>query len=75
MTLFEQIRAVVTEKFGTDHPETLTALHHLAAAYRDAGQLSEAITLLEQVRNAAVRKLGADHRDTLTTLHSLAGAY
>ena len=60
---------------GPDHPSNLTALDYLAAAYLDAGKLSEAIALFERVRDARIAKLGPDHPDTLTTLNNLALAY
>ena len=39
----------------------LTSRNNLANAYRDAGQISEAIPLIEQMLAACERMLGADH--------------
>ncbi|MFD6692076.1 tetratricopeptide repeat protein [Micromonospora aurantiaca (nom. illeg.)] len=36
---------------GVDHPGTLTALHSLAFAYKEAGRLEEAIALLQELAN------------------------
>ena len=60
---------------GADHPDTLTARHHLAGAYRSVGRLGEAIALFERTLADFERVLGADHPDTLTARHHLAGAY
>ena len=62
-------------RLGPDHPDTLTTLDNLAAAYEAAGKLAEAIALFERVRDARVAKLGPDHPDTLITLNNLATAY
>ena len=45
-------------KLGPDHPDTLNTLNNLAAAYRAAGKLPEAIALFERVRDAQIARLG-----------------
>ena len=60
---------------GRDHPGTLTTRNNLAAAYRAAGRLGEAVPLLEGTLADHVRVLGPDHPDTLTTRNNLAAAY
>src|SRR6476660_128220 len=45
----ERSRDLYVAQFGPNHPNTLTALLHLAYAYELAGKVSEAIHLLEQV--------------------------
>jgi eukaryotic-like serine/threonine-protein kinase len=60
---------------GPDHPYALTSVNHLAAAYRHAGRIPEAIALYERVRDAMIARLGPDHSETLSTLDSLALAY
>jgi tetratricopeptide (TPR) repeat protein len=60
---------------GDTHPDTLAARHHLAAAYRDAGRLDEAIPLFERTLADRERVLGDTHPDTLTSRHHLAYAY
>ena len=67
--------SVVEEVLGDDHPDTLTSRNNLAAAYRAAGRLGEAIPLYEQVLADRVRVLGDDHPHTLTSRNNLAGAY
>ncbi len=69
------MRDAQVAKLGPDHPHTLITLDNLAAAYRDAGRLPEAIALFERVRDARIARLGPDHPDTLTTLNNLALAY
>ena len=60
---------------GANHPDTLTALDHLAGAYFLAGRVAEAAALYEKVRDIRSNTLGANHPQTLNTLHGLAGAY
>ena len=61
--------------FGPDHPDTLTALADLAAAYQQAGRLDEAISLREEVLADWRRVFGPDHPDTLAAFGHLAAAY
>ena len=60
---------------GRDHPGTLTTRNNLAAAYRAAGRLGEAVPLLEETLAEQERVLGRDHPSTLTTRGNLAVAY
>ena len=48
---------------------------NLAAAYRDAGRVAEAISLFEQTLAGRERALGSGHPDTQTSLKNLAHAY
>ena len=59
---------------GPDHSDTLTSRNNLANAYRDAGQISEAIPLIEQMLAARERMLGADHPEPLASRNNLAVA-
>jgi serine/threonine protein kinase len=60
---------------GPDHPDTLTAMSHLAGAYQEEGNLVEAIALCEQVRDGFVKQLGPNNPKTLTSLNNLGYAY
>jgi cytochrome c-type biogenesis protein CcmH/NrfG len=52
----------------------LTARNNLAAAYREAGRVTEAIPLFERTVADCERLLGADHPRTLRARKSLARA-
>ncbi|MGJ5759908.1 tetratricopeptide repeat protein [Streptomyces galbus] len=60
---------------GSDHPDTLTARHNLAASYGAAGRIQDALDLRERVLTDYERVLGPDHPDTLTARHNLAASY
>jgi tetratricopeptide (TPR) repeat protein len=60
---------------GGDHPNTLLALDHLAAAYENAGRLTEAIPLFERALADHERVQGPGHADTVQARSSLASAY
>jgi tetratricopeptide (TPR) repeat protein len=53
----------------------LNALHNLAGAYREAGNLQQAILLYEQMRPREARVLGPGHPQTATTLNNLGTTY
>ncbi|MFE0462333.1 tetratricopeptide repeat protein [Kitasatospora sp. NPDC058965] len=69
---WEQQVATSTRLLGAEHLETFVVSNSLAAAYREAGRLPDALALLEHLAPRAVRVLGADHRESLTTRGSLA---
>ena len=71
----EPLTADLERLLGPDHPDTLTSRNRLAAAYRDAGRVAEAVPLFEQALAARERLLGPDHSDTLTSRNNLANAY
>jgi serine/threonine protein kinase/Tfp pilus assembly protein PilF len=60
---------------GADHPDSLTSMNNLAAAYKAAGQHSPAIRLLEEVLAKRQQQPGPDHHDTLQTMNNLAVIY
>ena len=66
---------MLQRQLDPDHPETLTLQNNLAAAYQDAGRVTEAIQLYEQ--NLAVRERlhGPDDLSTLNSRGNLAAAY
>jgi hypothetical protein len=49
---------------GDSHPDTLEARNGLAAAYRAAGQIAEAVSLYEQALPRLERVLGPEHPTT-----------
>jgi WD40 repeat protein/serine/threonine protein kinase len=57
---------------GPDHPDTLTALHDLAALLCDQGKPAEAERLFRQNLAARRRTLGPDHVESLFALRELA---
>ncbi len=60
---------------GETHPSTLTSRSNLAAAYRAAGRLDEAIPLYERTLADREQVLGETHPSTLTSRNNLALAY
>jgi len=60
---------------GDTHPSTLASRNNLAAAFRAAGRLDEAISLYERTLADSERVLGDTHPDTLTSRNNLAAAY
>ena len=66
---------LLDETLGPDHPRTLAARNNLAAAYRSAGRLDQAIDLFEQTLTDSLRVLGPDHPHALAARNNLADAY
>ena len=64
--------AISTDRLGAFHPETLTALLSLGAAYHWQGNVFASLAIGEQVAVAREAILGPDHPDTLTALAELA---
>ena len=60
---------------GGDHPHTLTSRNNLASAYKEAGNLGQAISLFRQIVADSGRILGDDDPSTLAFLDNLANAY
>ena len=60
---------------GETHPDILTSRNNLAAAYRAAGRLDEAIPLYERALTDFERVRGENHPLTLASRNSLALAY
>jgi tetratricopeptide (TPR) repeat protein len=60
---------------GDTDPSTLISRNNLAAAYRAAGRLEEAIPLYERTLTDRERALGDTHPDTLLSRNNLANAY
>ena len=71
----ESLTADLERIMGPDHPDTLNSRNGLAAAYRDAGRVTEAIRLFEVTLAAREQVLGLEHPHTLTSRINLAAAY
>ncbi|KAJ7607583.1 P-loop containing nucleoside triphosphate hydrolase protein [Roridomyces roridus] len=63
------------ELFGKDHPDTLSAMGGLAAAYGRLGRYQEAEGLKLSVLQGCQKLLGDDHPDTLFAMAHLAATY
>ncbi|WP_330323501.1 tetratricopeptide repeat protein [Streptomyces pseudovenezuelae] len=71
---FARLTAATHRRLGPDHPDTLTARHHLAFMQDQAGDPTGAVAAFTQLLDDRVRVLGPDHPDTLSTRHHLATA-
>ena len=71
----EPLTADLERLLGPSHPDTLSARNSLAAAYRAAGRIADAIPLVQRVLADRERLLGADHPSTLASRNNLASAY
>lgn len=70
----EESHALSAATLGSDHIDTLTAMHDLASAYYDAGRMPEAIELFQKTLNIRTAKLGSEHPDTLASMTGLYSA-
>ena len=71
----QELLADCERVLGETHPDTLTSRNNLAAAYRAAGRLAEAIPLYERTLADRERLLSETHPNTLQSRNSLALAY
>ncbi|MGL5823399.1 MAG: tetratricopeptide repeat protein [Nocardioides sp.] len=69
------LTALVTRGAIPDHPNTLLARHHCAAAHQDAGEWDHAVALYEDILTDSERVLGPDDPNTLAARYNLALAY
>jgi len=61
---------------GVEHPDTISAMAHLAATYQNLGKYIDAEKLKMQVLYARSRILGVEHPNTITTaMANLAATY
>lgn len=63
------------EKYGDEHPDSLSHLNELAMDYRQVGELSKALELAERVYSLRCKILGEEDRDTLVSLSIIATLY
>ena len=73
--LQEQVRDYYRAVSGTEHSDTLNAMHRLAISYENVGRRDEAIKLEEQVLQLYGEVLGPEHLDTLSAMSALANSY
>jgi tetratricopeptide (TPR) repeat protein len=67
--------ASVSERLlGADHPDTLTTVQRLIAAYLAAGRTTDAVRWVQWVLDRRARTLGRDHRDVLAARRDLGHA-
>lgn len=66
---------IEAEDLEETHPDRLLSQRELAIAYRENGQVEDAIKLLEQVVNIQETSLTETHPDRLCSQHELAVAY
>jgi len=67
----ERLRSVLGEK----HPNILTTIHNLAAAFEKQGRYSEAEDLYRQASDGRLEVLGNKHPDTLISKNNLGVLY
>jgi tetratricopeptide (TPR) repeat protein len=72
VAVFERAYEVRLEKFGDDHPDSLTSASNLALNLGILGQYQRARALDEDTLTRRRRILGKDHPDTLTSASQLA---
>jgi hypothetical protein len=75
VALLSKARMTFQDQCGPEHPDTLSAMNHLASAYQADGQLQQALALFEETLAKRKTQLGPDHHDTLTSMNNLASAY
>jgi len=73
--LYEETLSRRQATLGSDHPDTLVCIEHLASAYAEVGRDVEACKLREQVLGLRQVKLGAEHPQTLDSMNNLANSY
>jgi len=70
--LFEKVLAFDTREFGERHRETLTAMHNLACATADCGDIDLARRLQQRAWELHREGMGESHPDTLRCFARLA---
>ncbi|KAL4974760.1 purine and uridine phosphorylase [Aspergillus desertorum] len=73
--LYSKLMRINREKYGSEHPHTLTSMANLASTYWNQGRWNEAEKLDMQVMETRKTVLGAEHPDTLSSMHNLAYTY
>ena len=68
----ERIVDYYSDRYGEEHPDTLTALYNLALA---KDRFEDVLALKEKVCDLRCKVLGEEHSDTLTSLSDLAHSY
>jgi len=73
--LNEKVITIRKEKFGANHPRTLSAINNLAAVENNLGQFDKAQELMVQVIDAKTEMIGAAHLSTLISRTNLLSFY
>ncbi len=71
LTVMEETVKLKKAKLGLEHPSTLFSMSNLAATYRDAQRIADALPLFEETLRLQKTMVGADHPDTLSTMNNL----
>src|SRR5208282_1132430 len=71
----ERAAVLFKQTAGTNAPETLEAMSHLARAYSQTGRLPEAVSLAEENLKFTRARFGPDDAHTLDRMENLATVY
>src|SRR5262249_31233084 len=74
ISLFQETLELQKVILRLDHPDTLTTMNNLAMAYKENGQLIQAVSLFEETL-AKWKTIGPDHPNTLAIMRNLGNAY
>jgi serine/threonine protein kinase/tetratricopeptide (TPR) repeat protein len=72
---YQTALALYRKHLGSDHPDTLRSMHHLAISCAALGRHTDALALREQTLALRKARLGRDHPDTLRSMNCLACSY
>ena len=72
---YERALALRQRTLGTEHPETLEAMHFLGTAHSSQGRLEQAEALLDNAVKGLSRALGENHLSTLYAMNDLARVF
>jgi serine/threonine protein kinase len=73
--LQEKVRDYHLATSSPEHPDTLNAMHNLAAHYSTAGRLEDALKTQEEVLALRRKVFGPENLDTLMAMSNLANTY
>lgn len=69
--LLQRALTIRQRMLGPEHPDTLTAMDHLARNLEKQGRYGEAEKLVRETLSTRLRVLGPDHPDTIASRHSV----
>ena len=75
IALYQHSLKLKTDKYGLNHPDTLSAMTDLASLYKSKGDYDSAQRLYRHCLKIRKSKLGPDHPNTLSSMNDLAGVY
>ncbi len=73
--VLKKARETRKANLGAEHPDTLSSMNILAAAFTLTGKPELAMPLLEETVKLSKANLGPEHPDTLACINNLAAAY